>query len=118
MDHEASAQFEKSRTMSTTRPVAPIVLEPAAQAAVDASADSPCIFEIGPTAGRKALDDAQSGEVEKPDVGIEDTVVPGGPAGEVSIRILRPRSAIGQMPVILYAHLQAGCSATPSPTIG
>ena len=46
----------------------------------------------------------QSGEVEKPDVEIEDTTIPGGPSGAVSIRILRPKGAQGQLPVILYAH--------------
>ena len=35
---------------------------------------------------------------------IEDTIVPGGPSGEVSIRILRPEGATGTLPVVLYVH--------------
>jgi acetyl esterase len=46
----------------------------------------------------------QSGEIEKPDVDIDDTTIAGGPSGTVSIRILRPRGATGELPVILYTH--------------
>ena len=35
---------------------------------------------------------------------IEDTIVPGGPSGEVSIRILRPVGAKATLPVVLYVH--------------
>jgi acetyl esterase/lipase len=90
--------------MSAVTTVAPVVLEPAAQAAADANANPPYLFELAPAEGRKVLDDVQSGEIEKPEVEIEDTTVPGGPAGEVSIRILRPQGAPGQLPVILYTH--------------
>jgi acetyl esterase len=90
--------------MSAVTAVSPIVLEPAAQAAADATANPPYLFELGPVEGRKALDEAQSGEIEKPDVDIEDTVVPGGPSGQVSIRVLRSKGASGRLPVILYTH--------------
>jgi acetyl esterase len=87
--------------MSTTTQV---VLEPAAQAFADATANPPYLFDLGPVEGRKAVDDVQSGEIEKPDVEIQDTSIPGGPSGEVSIRILRPRAVTGSLPVILYSH--------------
>jgi acetyl esterase len=81
-----------------------IVLEPAAQEFADATANPPYLFDLGPVEGRKVVDDVQSGEIEKPDVEIRDTSIPGGPSGEVSIRILRPRGATGSLPVILYSH--------------
>jgi acetyl esterase/lipase len=46
----------------------------------------------------------QSGEIEKPDVSIQDATIPGGPSGRVSVRILRPKGASGRLPVILYSH--------------
>ena len=87
-------------TSSTTT----VVLESAAQEFAAATADPPYLFDLGPVEGRKTVDEVQSGEVEKPDVEIDDTTVPGGPSGAVSIRILRPKGAQGQLPVILYAH--------------
>jgi acetyl esterase/lipase len=71
---------------------------------VDATANPPYLFDLGPVEGRKVVDEVQSGEIEKPDVEIQDTTIPRGPSGEVSIRILRPKGATGQLPVILYTH--------------
>jgi len=87
--------------MSTTIQV---VLEPAAQEFADATATPPYLFDLGPMEGRKVVDEVQSGEIAKPDVEIQDTSVPGGPSGDVSIRILRPGGAAGALPVILYSH--------------
>ena len=87
--------------MSTTTQV---VLEPAAQEFADATANPPYLFDLGPIEGRKVVDEVQSGEIAKPDVEIQDTTIPGGPSGEVSIRILRPRNATEALPVILYTH--------------
>jgi acetyl esterase len=81
-----------------------VVLEPAAQAFADATANPPYLFDLGPAEGRKVVDDVQAAEIDKPDVEIEDTTVPGGPSGEVSVRILRPPSATGPLPVIVYVH--------------
>jgi acetyl esterase/lipase len=81
-----------------------VVLEPAAQEFADATASPPYLFDLGPIEGRKVVDKVQSGEIEKPDVEIQDTTIPGGPAGVVSIRILRPRDATEALPVILYTH--------------
>src|ERR1700749_4731544 len=64
----------------------------------------PYLFALGPIEGRKVVDEVQSGEIEKPDVEIQDITIPGGPAGVVSIRILRPRAATEELPVILYTH--------------
>jgi acetyl esterase len=90
--------------MSDQLTVTPVVLEPAAQAFAEATANPPYLFDLGPVEGRKTVDEVQSGEIEKPDVDIEDTIVPGGPAGEVSVRIMRPRGATGPLPVVIYIH--------------
>jgi len=90
--------------MSEQLTITPVVLEPAAQAFADATADPPYLFDLGPVTGRKTVDEVQSGEIDKPDVDSEDAVVPGGPAGEVSVRILRPKGAAGPLPVVIYIH--------------
>jgi acetyl esterase/lipase len=90
--------------MSNQLTVTQVVLEPAAQAFADATADPPYLFDLGPVEGRKTVDGVQSGEIDKPDVDIEDTTVPGGPSGEVSVRIMRPRGATGPLPVVIYIH--------------
>jgi len=87
-------------TSSTTT----VVLESAAQEFAAATADPPYLFDLGPVEGRKTVDEVQSGEVEKPDVEITDTTIPGGPSDAVSVRILRPKGAQGQLPVTLYTH--------------
>jgi acetyl esterase len=88
-----------------TTQTAGVVLEPAAQEFADANADPPYLFDLGPVEGRKTVDEVQSGDgVSMPDVDVEDTTVPGGPSGEVSVQILRPKGASGPLPVILYIH--------------
>jgi acetyl esterase len=86
--------------MSTTK----ISLEPAALEFAEANDNPPYLFDLGPVEGRKAVDEVQSGEIEKPFVDVEDTAIAGGPSGEVSIRIVRPHRASGELPVILYTH--------------
>ncbi|WP_426366976.1 alpha/beta hydrolase [Streptomyces sp. E-08] len=81
------------------------VLEPAAQAFADATAQPPYLYQIPVAEGRKAVDDVQNGEgVPLPDVDEEWTTVHGGPTGDVRTRIVRPRGATGPLPVILYIH--------------
>jgi acetyl esterase len=80
------------------------VLEPAAQQFADATASPPFLFDLGPQKGREAVDQVQAGDIAKPGVDISDTTVPGGPSGEVPVRILRPRDATGPLPVIVYIH--------------
>src|SRR3984957_15093265 len=90
--------------MSAVTTVAPVVLEPAAQEFADATANPPFLFDLGPVEGRKTVDQVQSGEIEKPDVDIEDTIIQSGPSGQVSVRIVRPKGVTGVLPVILYTH--------------
>jgi acetyl esterase len=82
----------------------PVDLEPQAKAVVAANAAPPYLFELGPDQGRRTIDELQSGPVKKLTVDIEDTTVPGGPSGQVSVRILRPQGARRPLAVIVYLH--------------
>ncbi|MEO3767943.1 alpha/beta hydrolase [Streptomyces sp. B8F3] len=84
-------------------PAAP-VLEPAAAAFAEATANPPYLFDLGPAEGRKTVDEVQSGEIEKPEAADEWVTVQGGPTGSVRARIVRPADAAGPLPVILYLH--------------
>ncbi|MGW2362040.1 esterase, partial [Streptomyces phaeofaciens] len=80
------------------------VLEPAAQAFAEATANPPFLFDLPPAEGRKAVDEVQSGEIAKPVVDEEWITVSGGPTGSVRARVVRPAGAEGALPVILYIH--------------
>ncbi|GAA4800395.1 alpha/beta hydrolase [Streptomyces ziwulingensis] len=84
-------------------PVQP-VLEPAAKAFAEATANPPYLFDLAPAEGRKAVDEVQSGEIAKPDVDEEWITVSGGPTGSVRARIVKPAGAEGVLPVVLYIH--------------
>lgn len=79
------------------------VLEKEGQAFADATAQPPYLYEIGPDAARKALDDVQAAPVDKVDVD-EDWVVVPAEVGDVRVRILRPRGATEVLPIVLYIH--------------
>ncbi|WP_189863777.1 alpha/beta hydrolase [Streptomyces poonensis] len=85
------------------RPVRP-VLEPAAQEFVEATANPPYLFDLGPAEGRKTVDEVQSGEIDKPAVDEEWITVSGGPTGSVRARVVKPAGDRGTLPVILYIH--------------
>jgi acetyl esterase len=68
--------------MSAGTTVAPVALEPAAQQFAEATANPPYLFDLSPAEGRKTAGEVQSGEIERPDVGIEDTALRGGPSGQ------------------------------------
>src|ERR1700686_1542251 len=80
------------------------VLESAAKAFADATANPPYLPELGPVEARKVLDDAQSGEIAKPQVDEVWVKGPGGPAGDGDVRVVRPPGATGDLPVIVYTH--------------
>jgi acetyl esterase/lipase len=80
------------------------VLESAAQAFAEATANPPFLPDLGPVEARKVLDDVQSGDIAKPQVDEAWVKVPGGPAGDVDVRIVRPKGATGTLPVIVYTH--------------
>src|SRR2546425_13089325 len=81
-----------------------IQLEPEAHAFAEAAARSPLLFTLGPQQGRLALHEAQSGQVRKPAVDMEDLTITDGPRAQVALRILRPQNAQTPLPVIVYIH--------------
>jgi len=86
-------------------PAAPTpVLEPAAAEFAAATATPPYLFDLGPAEGRKAVDDVQSGEIDKPAVDEEWVTVTGGPTGTIRARIVKPAGSTGVLPVIVYIH--------------
>ncbi|GHB79361.1 esterase [Streptomyces viridiviolaceus] len=87
----------------TYEPVQP-VLEPAAAAFAEATANPPYLFDLPPAEGRKAVDEVQSGEIAKPEVDEEWITISGGPTGSVRARIVKPAGVEGTLPVILYIH--------------
>lgn len=80
------------------------VLEPAAAAFAEATANPPYLFDLAPAEGRKAVDEVQSGGIVGPEVDEEWTTVSGGPTGEVRVRVVRPAGVTGVLPVIVYIH--------------
>jgi hypothetical protein len=87
---------------STEKPV----LEPNTQAFLDALAakGGPQIYELSIKDARGVLSGAQAGKVAKQPADIEDRAIPGGPKGDVSLRILRPKGKTGVLPVVMYFH--------------
>ncbi|HKF75636.1 MAG TPA: alpha/beta hydrolase [Candidatus Dormibacteraeota bacterium] len=81
----------------------PIVLESAAQQVADAFSTHPFLYELGPAAARKVLDDAQAAPIDKLAVDEEWITVP-APVGDVRVRLVRPQGAIGTLPVVVYMH--------------
>lgn len=82
-----------------------IVLEPTAQKFADDNAKPPFLSDLGPEKGRETVNTVQGGDITKPEADIEDITIPGGPSGEVSVRIVRPQnSSSSVLPVIVYIH--------------
>jgi acetyl esterase len=80
------------------------VLEPAAQDFANATADPPYLADLGPIDGRKTVDSVQDGDIPAPDADTEDLVIPGGPKGEISIKIYRPVGTSNPLPVVIFTH--------------
>jgi acetyl esterase len=81
-----------------------VVLEPAAQAMVEATGNPPFLFELPVAHARRALEDLQRSDVAVPLVEVDDRSVSADAAGEVSVRVLRPANRQDILPVILYIH--------------
>jgi acetyl esterase/lipase len=89
--------------MSVTTTHDPVVLEPASQAVVEATAKPPFLYELSPAEARAALDELQAAPIDKLPVNDRWTTVPAD-VGNVRVRIVRPPDAVGTLPVILYMH--------------
>ncbi len=68
------------------------------------SQGGPQIFELSVKEARKVLLSVQDIGVNKLPADIEDRNIPGGPSGNVSIRIVRPQGVDELLPVIMYFH--------------
>ncbi|MEV4420769.1 alpha/beta hydrolase [Patulibacter sp. NPDC049589] len=87
--------------MPTEAPT-PVVLEPAAQAFVEATANPPFLYELTPEDGRATVESVQAGG-EIPDADVRDERV-ATPHGEIPVRVIRPAGVEGPLPVVLYVH--------------
>jgi len=84
----------------------PYILEPKAQAFIDAlraSGGKP-INELSYEEARKVLENVQAGHVTASPADVEEKVLPVGPTGQVAVRIYRPKGAKGPLPVVMYFH--------------
>jgi acetyl esterase/lipase len=89
--------------MSAPAITTPVVLEPAAQAFVEATANPPYLYELTPREARAVLDDVQAEPIDMPPVN-ERWIMVGSHVGNVRVRIVRPQDAVTTLPVILYMH--------------
>jgi acetyl esterase len=89
--------------MSLTTTYNPVVLEPASQAFVEATAQPPFLYELSPAEARAVLDDVQAAPIEKLPVQERWITVPAD-VGDVPVRIVRPEDAVEPLPAVLYMH--------------
>jgi acetyl esterase/lipase len=82
---------------------APVVLEPASQEFVNATAKPPLLYELSPAEARKVLDDVQAAPIDKLPVA-DQWITVRADVGDVRVRIVRPADAAGTLPVVLYMH--------------
>ena len=83
-----------------------VVLEPAAQDLVEATASPTFLSDMGVEGARKVLVDLQAAPIEKLPVDEEwvTVPVPVDGVGDVRVRIIRPRGAASPLPVVVYMH--------------
>ncbi len=88
--------------MSVYNTLAPVVLEPAAEAFVEATANPPFLYELTPAEARAVLDDVQAAPIDKLEVHERWITVPAD-VGDVRVRLVWPHHT-GPIPVIVYMH--------------
>jgi acetyl esterase len=80
-------------------------LEPSTQAFVDSLVGAKPIYTLSPEAARDVLAGAQkSVSVTLAPASSEDRILNVGPSGRTKIRVYRPESAKGTLPVVIYTH--------------
>src|SRR5260221_8001235 len=93
--------------MSSSVGTRPLTFDPGTQAFIAklAAGGGPPLYTLSPTDARAVLTSVQASvAVTKLPADIEDRMIPGGPTGEVSIRIVRPQGTTGALPVVMYFH--------------
>lgn len=68
------------------------------------SQTGPQLYELSVKDAREVLINVQKMDVKKLPADIEDRDIPGGPNGQVSIRIFRPKGKDELLPVVMYFH--------------
>src|SRR5260370_40285995 len=94
--------------MSSSVGPKPLTFAPVTQAFIAklAAGGGPPLYTLSPTDARAVLTNVQASvAVTKLPADIEDRMIPGGPTGEVSIRIVRPQGATGAWPVVMDFHV-------------
>lgn len=81
-------------------------LDPIAQKFIDnlAAQGGEPIYKLSFAEARNVLDSLQSQPIEKLPAEIEDHTIPGGPTGDISIRIIRPEESHEILPVVMFFH--------------
>ncbi len=92
--------------MQTITEIQTPVLYPAVQDFLNklAAQGGPPLYELSPQDAREVLRGLQALKIARPPADIEDRVLPVGPQGRVSIRIVRPRGVWQTLPTIMYFH--------------
>ncbi len=62
------------------------------------------IYQLEIAEARQVLEMLQAQTIHKLPAKIEDKMIPVGPKGQISIRIIRPQNAEGPLPVTIYFH--------------
>jgi acetyl esterase len=90
----------------STESLPALVLEPAAQAFLDAvaAAGGPSIYTLLPKDARAVLNQLQAGDVAMAPAEVEPHTIPGGPGGEISLTVVRPMGTDGNLPAVMYFH--------------
>jgi len=89
--------------MTVHNALAPVVLERASQAFVEATAEPPFLYELTPAEARAVLDGVQAAPIDKLPVEERWITVP-AEVGDVRVRIVRPPDAADPLPAVLYMH--------------
>jgi acetyl esterase len=81
-------------------------IDPKVQQFLDklALSDGPPLYTLSPVDARKVLNKLQTPTIAFPDVEIQDVMLPVGPRGHVSVRILRPTNNNSPLPIVMYFH--------------
>jgi acetyl esterase len=92
--------------MQTITEIQTPVLYPAVQDFLNdvAAQGGPPLYELSPRDARQVLRGLQAGDVPKMPAQIEDRLLPVGPQGKVSVRIVRPKGVTETLPAIMYFH--------------
>ena len=91
-----TATLPSSDPVASTAPV----LEPAARAFAEATSAPPFLYQLPPAEGRRAVEAAQSPEIDVPGTWVQTVEVGEG----LTVDVFRPTGVTGPLPVVLYTH--------------